>query len=106
MTRSQLVQRLADRQSSLDMEDLKKGVRCLLQGLAAKIAQGERVEVRGFGIFELRYRPGRAARNPKSGHPVQVEDQFVILFKPSRELCEPEQAAAAPRAPLTQGEAI
>jgi integration host factor subunit beta len=88
------------------MEDLKKGVKCLLHGLADKIARGERVEIRGFGIFELRLRPGRTARNPRSGHPVQVEDQFVILFKPSRELCEPEEAAAAQMAPLAQGEAI
>lgn len=105
MTRSQLVQRLANRRGSLGAEELEKGIKYLLRNLAVKIAQGERVEIRGFGSFELRHRHAREARNPKSGHPVQVEDRFVILFKPSRELCEPEQVAAARVAPLAQGKA-
>ncbi len=87
MTRSQLVQRLATKKTSLGADELERGVKYMLKNLAARIARGERVEIRGFGSFELRHRHAREARNPRSGHLVHLENRFVILFKPSRELC-------------------
>lgn len=88
MTRSQLVQRLANKNTSLGAEELERGVKHMLKNLAARIAQGERVEIRGFGCFELRQRRAREARNPKTGHPVHLQNRCVVLFKPSRELCQ------------------
>lgn len=88
MTRSQLVQRLANKSTSLGAEELERGVKHMLKNLASRIAQGERVEIRGFGCFELRQRHAREARNPRTGHPVYLQNRFVVLFKPSRELCQ------------------
>lgn len=103
MTRSQLVQRLANKKSSLEAGELERGIRHLLHNLATRIAQGERVEVRGFGSFERRQRLAREGRNPRSGHPVHLEDRFVILFKPSRELCADQDPKISRPRPEKQG---
>ena len=53
---------------------------------ASTLAQGERIEIRGFGSFSLHYRAPRTGRNPKTGDKVELEGKYVPHFKPGKEL--------------------
>ena len=56
--------------------------------MAQTLADGERIEIRGFGSFSLHYRPPRMGRNPKSGEAVALGTKYVPHFKPGKELRE------------------
>lgn len=88
MTRSELITRLALRQHHLQATDVDMAVRLLLESMAEALAEGRRIEIRGFGSFSLHYRPPRLARNPKSGESVPVAAKFVPHFKPGKRLRE------------------
>lgn len=49
------------------------------------LQKGERIELRGFGAFEVRHRKARVGRNPRTNVEVRIEERFVPYFKPSRE---------------------
>lgn len=61
-------------------------VRKLIEVMTASLSTGERIEIRGFGSFSLRYHPERTARNPKTGEKVRVSGKYVPHFKPGKEL--------------------
>ena len=88
MTKSDLIDILAAEQPQLVYRDVELAVKALLDRMAAGLAQGERIEVRGFGSFSLHHRPARIGRNPKTGDAVQVPDKYVPHFKPGKELRE------------------
>ena len=56
--------------------------------MSQSLADGERIEIRGFGSFCLHYRPPRIGRNPKSGEPVTLSEKHVPHFKPGKQLRE------------------
>ena len=60
----------------------------ILASMAAAIESGDKVEIRGFGSFRTRQRPGRVGRNPKSGQRVEVPPKRVAFFKPAKTLLE------------------
>ncbi len=60
----------------------------ILDAMAQGLATGQRIEIRGFGSFDLNYRPPRVGRNPKSGDRVQVPEKYVPHFKAGKELRE------------------
>lgn len=86
MTRSDLIAKLAARHPQLLGKDAKLAVKVILDSMAATLAQGGRIEIRGFGSFSLNYRPPRLGRNPKSGEKVQVPPKYVPHFKAGKEL--------------------
>ena len=88
MTRSSLVARLAARFPHLMGRDTELAVRLILDAIGDALAEGSRVEVRGFGSFALSYRPTRVGRNPKSGDQVIVPAKRVPHFKAGKELRE------------------
>ncbi len=88
MTKSELIEKLALEQPQLAYRDVELAVKGLLDKMAAALAGGERIEVRGFGSLSLHYRPSRLGRNPKTGEQVEVPDKFVPHFKPGRDLRE------------------
>ncbi|NLG60007.1 MAG: integration host factor subunit beta [Gammaproteobacteria bacterium] len=88
MTKSELIEILAGRQSHLKADDVDLAVKSLLEIMAASLASGERIEVRGFGSFSLHYRPPRTGRNPKTGAAVALPGKYVPHFKPGKELRE------------------
>lgn len=88
MTKSELIELLAAKQPQLDYRDVELAVKELLEQMATALANGERIEVRGFGSFSLHYRPPRVGRNPKTGDTVHVPDKYVPHFKPGKELRE------------------
>ena len=86
MTKSQLIQQIADRFPQLAVEDAELVVKLILERMAGAFREGKRIEIRGFGSFELNRRPARVARNPKSGKEVQVPEKHVPHFKAGKEL--------------------
>jgi integration host factor subunit beta len=88
MTKSELIDRLAEQQNHLHHLDVELGVKTILEQMSASLASGERIEVRGFGSFSLHYRAPRMGRNPKTGEPVALPGKHVPHFKPGKSLRE------------------
>ena len=88
MTKSELIEILSRRQPHLKAEDVDLAVKSLLEMMGGALAQGDRIEVRGFGSFSLHYRPPRLGRNPKTGDSVALPAKHVPHFKPGKELRE------------------
>ena len=88
MTKSELIEILLKEQSHLKHEDVELAVKTILDLMGQSLADGERIEIRGFGSFCLHYRPPRIGRNPKSGEPVTLSEKHVPHFKPGKELRE------------------
>ena len=88
MTKSELIEILSRRQPHLKAEDVDLAVKSLLEMMGGTLAQGDRIEIRGFGSFSLHYRPPRLGRNPKTGDSVALPAKHVPHFKPGKELRE------------------
>ncbi len=88
MTKSELVERIATKQDQLSVRDIELAVKTLLEQMTQALADGERIEIRGFGSFSLNYRAPRTGRNPKTGESVVLEGKYVPHFKPGKELRE------------------
>ncbi|OED42448.1 integration host factor subunit beta [Chromatiales bacterium (ex Bugula neritina AB1)] len=88
MTKSDLIEALADNQSHLALRDVELAVKGLLERMSGALSTGERIEIRGFGSFSLHFRPPRMGRNPKSGDAVALRGKYVPHFKPGKELRE------------------
>ena len=88
MTKSELVQRLAERNPHLFQRDVQRIVSKIFDEISAALARGDRVELRGFGIFSVKGREARTGRNPRTGESVDVAGKFVPLFKAGKELRE------------------
>lgn len=95
MTKSELIARLALRFPQLVTKDADLSVKMILDAMTDALAQGDRIEIRGFGSFSLNYRPPRTGRNPKSGVKVQVPAKYVPHFKAGKELRERVDQVAA-----------
>jgi len=88
MTKSELVEKLAARFPQLLLRDADISVKTILDAMSDALADGHRIEIRGFGSFGLNRRPPRVGRNPKSGERVLVPEKRVPHFKAGKELRE------------------
>ncbi|WP_281645507.1 integration host factor subunit beta [Parendozoicomonas sp. Alg238-R29] len=88
MTRSELIERMTERQSQLAIKDVELAVKSIVDELSGALASGQRVEIRGFGSFSLHFRAPRVGRNPKTGDAVDLSGKYVPHFKPGKELRE------------------
>jgi integration host factor subunit beta len=88
MTKSELIEIMATKQPSLSIKEVELGIKELIDHMADSLANGERIEIRGFGSFSLHYRSPRVGRNPKTGDSVELDGKFVPYFKPGKELRE------------------
>ena len=88
MTKSDLIDRLAEEQRQLDVRDVELAVKTMLERMSRALASGERIEIRGFGSFTLHFRPPRIGRNPKTGDPVALPGKYVPHFKAGKNLRE------------------
>jgi integration host factor subunit beta len=88
MTKSELIELIASRQSQLSAKDVELAVKTILEHMSQTLETGERIEIRGFGSFSLHYREPRRGRNPKTGDAVQLTGKYVPHFKPGKELRE------------------
>jgi len=88
MTKSQLIERLADRARHIPSKEVEVAIKELLEQMAQTLQRGERIEIRGFGSFSLHFRAPREGRNPKTGETVKLDGKYVPHFKPGKELRE------------------
>ena len=88
MTKSELIERLADQARQIPAKDLELAIKELLEQMAQTLQKGDRIEIRGFGSFSLHYRAPRVGRNPKTGETVELDGKYVPHFKPGKELRE------------------
>ena len=88
MTKSGLIEAVADRTPHISKKDTEIVVNTIFDSMTQALKRGERIEIRGFGSFSLHFRPGRVGRNPKTGAPVSLPAKYVPHFKPGKELRE------------------
>lgn len=88
MTKSELIERLVQRQVHMSNKDVELAVKLILDNLVGELSQRGRIEIRGFGSFTVHDRPARRGRNPKTGAAVDIPRKFVPHFKPGKELRE------------------
>ncbi len=81
MTKAELTRLLADENPSLLYKDVERVVRVVFDEISSALANGDRVEIRGFGAFSVKSHPARVGRNPRTGATVQVPDKFLPAFK-------------------------
>lgn len=86
MTKSELIERIVSRQEQLSSKDVELAIKTMLEQMSQALANGDRIEIRGFGSFSLHYRAPRMGRNPKTGQAVHLDGKYVPHFKPGKEL--------------------
>ncbi len=86
MIRSELLQALAKENPELRADDIERVVDVFFDEIAQRLAQGGRVELRGFGAFSTRERDAREGRNPRTGASVEVPGKRAPYFKPGKEI--------------------
>ncbi|CAD2224526.1 integration host factor (IHF), DNA-binding protein, beta subunit [Pseudoalteromonas sp. 3J6] len=86
MTKSELIETLAEQHAHIPVKDVENAVKEILEQMAGSLSSSDRIEIRGFGSFSLHYRAPRTGRNPKTGETVELDGKHVPHFKPGKEL--------------------
>jgi integration host factor subunit beta len=84
--KSELIDRISVQNPHLYRQDAEKIVNTIFSVITAAMARGDRVELRGFGVFFVKFREGRTGRNPRTGTLVSVERKAVPFFRSGREM--------------------
>ena len=88
MTKSELIQAIAQRNPHLYQRDVERIVSTIFDEITGALARGDRVELRGFGAFSVKHRTARLGRNPRTGEAVQVAEKRIPFFKTGKQLRE------------------
>ena len=88
MTKSELIQRIAEINPHLYHRDVERSVNTIFDDITTALSRGDRVELRGFGAFSVKQRDARVGRNPRTGEKVEVEEKVVPYFKTGKQLRE------------------
>lgn len=86
MTKNDLIKKLQEEMKAYSLKDVTYVVNIIFDSMIDAIKRGERIELRGFGSFEVRERKPRMGRNPKSGAQVKLDERKVPFFKTGKEL--------------------
>lgn len=86
MTKSQLIERLTEKTSHISRKDMERIVNSIFKSITEALREGQRIELRGFGTFEIRFRNPRMGRNPKSGEKVSLGVRRIPFFKAGKEI--------------------
>jgi len=86
VNKKELIEKISKNQDQLPQRDIDLAVKTIINCMTRALSAGERIEIRGFGSFSLRYRRPRVGRNPKSGIKVQINERYVPHFKPGKNL--------------------
>ena len=84
MTKSELIDRIAGKQSQLSSKDVELAVKAILECMSQVLSEGDRIEIRGFGTYKVTTRKARVGRNPKNSEPVQIPEKKAIKWKMSK----------------------
>ncbi len=87
MTKKDIARSIAD-VSGVPHVRVARAVQGVFEGIVEALAQQGRIELRNFGVFEVRRRKARRARNPRTGERLSVPERLVVTFKPGREMEE------------------
>ncbi|MEL7499660.1 MAG: HU family DNA-binding protein [Planctomycetota bacterium] len=85
MTKKEIVRHISE-ETGLTQAVVKEIVQKTFDAILDSLARGERVELRNFGVFEIRRRAARKARNLSTGEPIMVPERSVVVFKPSKQM--------------------
>ena len=88
MIKSELVQKIAEKNSHLSHREVERLVSAIFDEITNALSAGGRVELRGFGAFSVKSRPGRVGRNPRTGQKVEISEKNVPYFKSGKLLKE------------------
>ncbi len=88
MTKSELIQRVAELNPHLYHRDVERIVTTIFDEISEALAGGDRVELRGFGAFSVKQRDARIGRNPRTGDAVHVAEKHIPFFKTGKLLRE------------------
>jgi integration host factor subunit beta len=88
MTKSGLIEVVAERTPHISKKDTEIVVNTIFDSMAQALSKGERIEIRGFGSFQVKIREAREGRNPKTGEPVHIAAKRTPFFKVGKELKE------------------
>ena len=88
MIKSELIEKLAAENTHLTHAEVERLVNVILGKMTGALAEGGRVELRGFGAFSVKNRPARTGRNPRTGQKVAVTEKYVPFFKTGKEMRE------------------
>ena len=88
MIKSELVQVIAADNPHLFVKDVEKIVGAIFDHISDALANGDRVELRGFGAFSVKHREARTGRNPRTGEPVEIDEKWTPFFKAGKEMRE------------------
>ncbi len=86
MVKSELVQIIARQNPHLFQRDVENIVNAIFEEISTALANGNRVELRGFGAFSVKSRSARSGRNPRTGEAVVVEEKWIPFFKTGKDL--------------------
>ena len=86
INKKDLIELLSKNQDQLPLRDIQLTVNTIINTMTKSLKSGERIEIRGFGSFSLRYRKTRMGRNPKTGTTVAINENYVPYFKPGKNL--------------------
>jgi integration host factor subunit beta len=103
LTKKDIVRTISE-ETGLTQQQTKDVVQRTFDAIIDCLASGRRIELRNFGVFEVKQRAARTARNPRTGVQVEVPEKFVVTFKPGKEMearvNEPVDTHAPVKAPL------
>lgn len=88
MLKSELIRLVGRRFDQLSEQDITYAINYLLEQISGTLGHGKRIEIRGFGSFNLHYRAERLAHNPKTGEKFIKPAKYAVHFKPGKELRE------------------
>ena len=88
MTKSELIQRIAELNPHLYHKDVERIVSTIFDEVGQALSRGDRVELRGFGAFSVKRRDARIGRNPRTGSAVAVTEKYIPFFKTGKQLRE------------------
>ena len=86
LIKSQLIQNITEANPHLFVRDVERIVNAIFNEISQTLAEGRRVELRGFGAFSVQHRKERVGRNPRTGDSVNVEEKYIPRFKTGKEL--------------------
>ena len=88
MTKSELIEKITYKFNRLSLKQVDICVGMILEIMTDTLANGRRIEIRGFGSFNLHHHEARISRNPKTGEPVKLPARDAVHFKPGKEFKE------------------
>ena len=88
INKKDLIEIIAKEQDQLPYKDIELSIKTIISSMVNSLKRGQRIEIRGFGSFSLRYRQPRIGRNPKSGQSVNIQERYVPHINPGKNLKE------------------